>query len=141
MDVLRIGEDGDFLVGKYRLSKHLDFDLAVRPDLGGEPHGQISVLGDMVPLRQRRSYARELSLMETSSFKSGRVPLFICYCGDLGCGALTVAVSASGEQIHWNDLGTESNWEKGFHQSDYMKRTGPFSFLRSDYLRALASYR
>ncbi len=141
MDVLRIEGDGEFVVGRYRLSKHLGLDLATGPEFGGEPHGEMSVLSDMVPPKQRRVYARELSLREAVSFSSGRVPLFVCFCGDLGCGALTVSVSASGDLVHWSDFGTESDWESGFHQSDHMKRTGPFTFDRSGYLGVLSGYR
>ena len=141
MDVLSIIDDGEFLVGSYRLARHFDLPLAKPPALGGEPHGFVSVLSDGVPPRRRKTFARALSLLEPSEFESGRVPLYTCYCGDLGCGAVTVAVSESGDRVHWSDFGMESNWEAGFSPSDYMKRTGPFEFDRSDYLLALASYR
>lgn len=101
----------------------------------------MSVLSDMVPKRQRRIYARELSLIETASLPSGRVPLFICFCGDLACGALTVAISGTGDQVHWTDFGSESDWEKGFSQSEEQKRTGPFTFDRTAYLKAISGYR
>ena len=141
MDVLSVIDNGDFLIGSYRLSKHFDLRLAIRPELGGEPHGNTSVLSDMVPPKKRRAYARALSLIESSEFQSGRVALFTCYCGDLGCGAVTVSISESGDKVHWSEFGMESNWEGGFSQSDYMKGTGPFVFERSAYLLALSGYR
>lgn len=141
MDALQIVDDGDFVIGRYRLSKHLGLELADRPEFGGEAHGDLSVLSAMVPKRQRQVYARELSLVEAVSLPSGRVPLYICFCGDLACGALSVSISRSGDHIHWTDFGSESNWEKGFSQTDHMKRTGPFTFDRSAYLNAISSYR
>ena len=141
MDVLSVIEDGDFRVGSIQLSKHFDLDSAVRPELGGEPHGHTSVLSDMVPATKRRSFAKALSLLESSEFESGRVALFTCCCGDLGCGAVTVSITKSGDRVHWSDFGMESNWEKGLFQSDYMQRTGPFTFEYSAYLLELSGYR
>ncbi len=141
MDIFQIGDDRDFVLGRYRLSKHLDIDVATNPAFGGAPHGQMSVLDDMVETKQRRSYARMLSLLETSPFPSGRVPLFICFCGDLDCGALTVDISSTADTVRWSDFGSGSTWEEGLYQSDHMKRTGPFTFERSAYLDALSTYR
>lgn len=141
MDIFQIGDDRDFVLGRYRLSKHLSLDIATKPEFGGEPRGEMSVLDDMVEKKQRRSYARILSLLETSSFPSGRVPLFICFCGDLDCGALTVDISSTADTVRWSAFGSESTWEEGFYQSDHMKRTGPFTFERTAYLNALSTYR
>lgn len=141
MDIFQIGDDRDFVIGRYRLSKHLGVDIASDSALGGEHHGQMSVLNDVVAPKQRRHYARELSLLETNLFPSGRVPLFICFCGDLDCGALTVDISSTSDTVRWSTFGSESTWEEGLYQSDHMKRTGPFTFDRNAYLNALSTYR
>lgn len=141
MDIFQIGDDRDFVIGRYRLSKHLGLDMAGNPAFGDDPHGQMSVLDDMVPQKRRRQYARELSLLETNLFASGRVALFICFCGDLDCGALTVDISGTSDTVRWSAFGSESTWEDGLYQSDHMKRTGPFTFERNAYLNALSTYR
>lgn len=141
MDVLQIGDDRDFVIGRHRISKHLRLDMAIRPEFGGVPQGVMSVLDDMVPHKQRRRYARELCLLETSSFPSGRVALFICFCGDPDCGALTVAITRNADTVHWSEFGSGSNDAEGSHHSDYMNRMGPFTFEHSAYLKTLSAFR
>jgi len=64
-----------------------------------------------------------------------RVALYICpECGDLACGALTVAVTLEADFVVWSELA----WENGYDDS---ARTaydiGPFRFERPEYERAL----
>lgn len=140
-DVLQISHDGDFLIGSYALSKHFDITLTTSPELGGKPEGSLSVLSTMVPRKQRKLYAKELSLTGEGLLKSGRAPLFTCFCGDLDCGVVTVAVTAKDDTVVWADFGMEDGMGRGFSQSDYMERTGPFVFVRSAYLKTLSGYR
>ncbi len=87
------------------------------------------------------NYAKQLLLKVPSELKSGRVPLYVCSCcADLGCGATTVLVEDLGDQIKWSQFGRESNWEDDLFQSEYMKRTGPFYFDKTEYESAISPY-
>jgi hypothetical protein len=71
-----------------------------------------------------------------ADFPPNRVALYICpECGDLGCGALTAAVTFEPGAVVWSDLA----WENGLDETD--SRTsydiGPFRFDRIQYERAL----
>jgi hypothetical protein len=97
----------DFKIGKIILSKHF----------GLEEIGVLSV--------DRKNYGKQLLLKKPSEFKSRRVPLYVCPCFDLGCGALTVAVSETEEAFIWRDFGREGAgcWEDApLFQTEYMVR-------------------
>lgn len=118
---LRIVEGPDFAIGRIVLGKHLG-------------------LKDMVcAIGKSRAYARQLRLDETSEFPSGRVPLFICPCGDLECGALTVALTATERHVTWSDFGREAPGTT-INQDEILKRLGPFTFDRDAYRYALSAY-
>lgn len=113
----------DFRIGSIKLAKHLDIK---------ELHGVLAI---------NKSFAKQLLLKEQSELESKRVPLYVCNCcGDLGCGALTVKVEKIDGYFVWSDFGYENNYENGFSQSDFMKRTGPFKFSSEVYLSVLKPY-
>ena len=113
----------DFKIGNIMLASHL------------------GVSDEISSLDVNPSYAKQLLLKERSDLKSGRVPLYVCKCcADLGCGATSVLVEDLGDKIRWSEFGRESNWEEGLFQNDYMKRTGPFYFDKTEYLSAINPY-
>lgn len=85
-------------------------------------------------------FAKQLLGQRSSDFNSGRVPLYLCPCGDVYCGALTVAIDWGQEQVTWSDFGWEGPESEGVSQSLYMTRTGPFVFEREEYRAALSGY-
>ncbi len=113
----------DFKIGKIELAKHLNVK---------EEHGVLAV---------NKAFAKQLLLKEPSELESKRIPLYVCNCcGDLGCGALTVKVEKIDGYFIWSDFGYENNYESGFSQNGFMKRTGPFKFSADIYLSAVKSY-
>jgi hypothetical protein len=113
----------DFKIGSIKLASHLGVE------------GELSSI-DVDP-----SYARQLLLIENSELGSGRVPLYVCgCCADLGCGATTVLVEDLGVEIRWSQFGQEIYAAGSLYQSDYMKRTGPFHFNKTEYYSAINPY-
>ncbi len=113
----------DFKIGKLRLATHLNV---------GSDIGVLSVCAD---------YARQLMLKKPSELESGRVPLYVCSCcADLGCGAITVLVEKTEDTYIWSNFRRESNGVKGFSQSEYMLRTGPFTFEKDRYISVINQY-
>lgn len=118
-----LGSFSDFKIGKIKLAAHL------------------GIKGEICSLDVDLNYAKQLLLKIPSELKSGRVPLYVCSCcADLGCGATTVLVEDLDSQIKWSQFGRESNWEEGFYQSEYMKRTGPFYFDKTEYNSVIIPY-
>ncbi len=113
----------DFKIGCIELAKHLGIK---------EEHGVLAV---------DRAFAKQLLLKESSELESRRVPLYVCNCcGDLGCGALTVRVEKISDYFVWSEFGYENNYEDGFSQNEYMRRTGPFKFGMDNYVSVIKPY-
>jgi hypothetical protein len=56
---------------------------------------------------------RELRRDEAASLPSGRVLLYVCpECGDIGCGAIAVRISRSGDHIVWDDFARENGYDE-----------------------------
>ena len=123
MDELELIGGDDFAIGPYHLFKHFG-------------------LKDMVPVLSQPGgeFGKQLALKTPSEFPSGRVPIYLCPCGDLACGAVTVSIEEDGGTIVWSEFGRESNWESGIWQDEYMRRTGPFRFDRKAYLYTLSAF-
>ena len=72
-------------------------------------------------------------------YPPNRIALYVCpECGDLGCGAVTVAVEREEEVIIWSDFRWEVNWYAD-HQDEstvYLK-LGPFRFALDSYIEVL----
>lgn len=112
----------DFKIGSLELAKHLNVK---------EEHGALLY----------HVFAKQLLLKESSELDGSRVPLFVCnLCADLGCGALTVKVENIGGCFVWSEFGYENNYEAGFSQNEYMKRTGPFKFSAESYISVIQPY-
>jgi len=125
MDELRIVDQHHFAVGRRQLHKHFALD-----------EWNVSVL-----TRPRSPYVRQLCLKCLSDFASGRVPLYLCRCGDLECGALTASVTEADGTITWSDFGWEGpSAGEAISQNQYMSRTGPFVFEKQAYLYTLSSF-
>lgn len=122
MNELRIVDQRHFVVGRHQLHKHFGLD-----------EWSVSVLS-------QPHYVRQLCLKCPSDFASGRIPLYLCRCGDLECGALTVSVSEDDGRIRWADFGHEGPSAQTMSQSDYMSTTGPFTFDKDAYLYMLSPF-
>jgi hypothetical protein len=68
-----------------------------------------------------------------------RVAIYVCpLCGDLGCGAVTVAISRSAQTVAWNDFRWEVSWYADHpDESTIRYELGPFEFDYTDYIRVL----
>lgn len=66
---------------------------------------------------------------------TGRVPVFVCSeCGDLGCGAVTLAVERTADTVAWRDFGWETNYTTDEDEEKYEAFPGgPFVFARDQY--------
>ena len=69
-----------------------------------------------------------------------RAVVLVCgECGDLGCGALTLAVDLSEPGVvTWRDLGTQTDYEPGLRARPDL---GPYRFARADYLAVIGELR
>ncbi len=123
MNELKLVDQYEFVVGRHTLRKHFGLKK------------NVSVLS-----QARGSFGKQLVLRESSDLSSGRVPLYLCPCGDLGCGALTVSIERRGEVVRWADFGWESNLEEGFSQDDVLARFGPCEFEWSVYCYTLSPF-
>jgi hypothetical protein len=63
----------------------------------------------------------------------GRTSLYVCAeCGDLGCGAITVRIDETPDEIIWWDFGFEYNVGGELERNAYSS-LGPFRFDRPSY--------
>lgn len=125
--MIEIVHQVEFKIDRLVLRKHWGLD-----------EGTVSAL-------TRPEVGKQLCLRAATEFPTGRVPLFVCVCGDLQCGAVTVRITQDGDRIRWAEFGREAPlaWEgepAGLHQSDYMARTGPFEFELESYLYAFSPF-
>jgi hypothetical protein len=87
----------------------------------GEPGNEASLL-------------RQLLRKEQSQLPEGRVTIYVCAeCGDLGCGAVTVAVSRDGDSIVWDHFGFENNYDPEMTNRESYSHVGPFRFEPNQY--------
>ncbi|HEX8916174.1 MAG TPA: hypothetical protein VF796_27745 [Humisphaera sp.] len=64
-----------------------------------------------------------------------RVMLFVCSeCGDIGCGAVTAAVTLEADAYVWSDFRQENGYDEGM--TERHPDVGPFRFAAAEY-RAL----
>jgi len=68
-----------------------------------------------------------------------RVAIYVCpECGDLGCGAVTVAIDRDGEVIIWSDFRWEVNWYADHPDESTVRfELGPFRFACDEYTEVL----
>jgi hypothetical protein len=67
---------------------------------------------------------------------SGRIPLLVCgECGDLACGAVTVALDVGASEVTWSDF----RWENGYEEAELVDSlVEPIRFDRAQYEAVLA---
>ena len=117
----------------------LDFVVSGRSlyaELCRRGNDYISCLGWLADPHDEEARAR-LLLERRGDLPSGRVSLYICpECGDLGCGAVSVALEPDGEDIIWKEFGHENDYDESFI---LIERLGPFRFRLADYRQAILS--
>ncbi len=100
------------------------------------PGDFISCIG-WLPAYAEISLVRQLLLAEPSELGGGRCQLYICpECGDIGCGAVTVAVAKTHDAFTWSHLRFENNYDAGM--TTPYEGVGPFRFAKHDYWRLLS---
>jgi hypothetical protein len=122
----------DFEVGRWRLGEH--FDLLPVGRANEIPYACVLAGADA------SAFAQQLTGRARSPLPSGRVALFLCGCGDVGCGALTVAVEIDDDAVVWRDFGWEAPYEEGFSQCEVMAQMRPLVFDTSVYVQAFSSF-
>ena len=88
---------------------------------------------------ERQSVAKLLGEAEPD-LPPNRVALMVCpECGDLGCGALTVAIDCESGSITWSDFRWEVDWVDPASPEAPIERfeIGPFRFASSQYADVL----
>jgi hypothetical protein len=72
-------------------------------------------------------------------YPPNRIALYVCpECGDLGCGAVTVAINCEEEAIIWSDFRWEVNWYADRpDESTVCLKLGPFRFAFDTYVEVL----
>jgi hypothetical protein len=81
---------------------------------------------------------RRLLTIEEADAPSGAVAVYVCpECGDPGCGAITVRISATKEEFIWEDFGYENNYDG---ERTLLPVIGPFRFTRAQYEAALKPF-
>lgn len=59
----------------------------------------------------QREWAARLLADGPPLLPSGRCELFVCPCGDLGCGCISCLVHRDGDYVVWSELGWENDYE------------------------------
>ena len=101
----------------------------------------VSVLGWGTHASQDSVVARLLG-DAPAPLPDGRQPLYVCAeCGDVECGALTVVIEKSGNEIVWRDFDYETGMDIDPPDLDRpaFADVGPFRFARADYEAAIRS--
>ena len=88
-----------------------------------------------------RSSIAQLLLQAPPDLKSGRYLLYICpECGDISCGAVTIAIEETSSHFVWRNFGYENDYEDTIHSYDRYASIGPFYFDKLSYGRILKTY-
>jgi hypothetical protein len=113
----------DFVVDGDPLSEKVGGDLA-------------SCLGWFVPEQNAKAIHR-LMLKEPADLPNNRYSLYVCpECGDLDCGAVSVAIERAGDKIIWRDFGFQTGYDKTVRYEE-LESIGSFTFDRAQYRNAL----
>ena len=77
--------------------------------------------------------ARRLLGQEPAELDDGRLALYVCpECGDLGCGAVTVTVRRTANEVVWADPGWQTDYDPDI-DAEGLTGLGPFRFERRQY--------
>jgi hypothetical protein len=127
--------------GAYKSERHfLDFVVNGNSlwERVGKRDDMVTVLCREFASEETRKATRRLLLVEEADFPDDRRSLFICSeCGDLGCGAISIAVEKKGDRIMWKNFGYENTYENDVKLSDYAD-VGPFAFDAAAYQALLS---
>jgi|SRR5687768_11940677 len=86
------------------------------------------------------SSLQQLMQGERSQLPDGRVMIYVCAeCGDLGCGAITVAVRREGDTIIWDRFGFENNYDPEMTDRESYRHVGPLRFHAERYCQTLVA--
>jgi hypothetical protein len=85
------------------------------------------------------THAAEALLLDGSpDIAPDRVMVFVCpQCADLGCGALTVRVTCTSDEVIWSDFQYENDYDPDM--TPQYHGLGPFRFAAEDYRSILRS--
>ena len=76
---------------------------------------------------------------EPPDFPNNRQSLYVCAeCADLGCGAVSVVIERSGNEVVWRDFGYQNNYDDSIDLESY-EYIGPFRFEAKAYGEAIGS--
>lgn len=118
---------------------YLDFHVSgvsLLRRLAWENADLVSCLGWGNPNHQAELTER-LLLRRPPELTSGRHMLYVCgECGDIGCGAITVAIRKEPSVIVWSEFGFENNYEDTIHHQSEFASIGPYFFDRTAYWQA-----
>jgi hypothetical protein len=91
----------------------------------------VSVLVPSWPDGFLERQVRRLLGKAPAELADGRLALYVCpECGDLGCGAVTVAVRRTGNEVVWTDPGWQTDYEPDVEGFGGL---GTFRFERRQY--------
>lgn len=83
----------------------------------------------------------QLLLQTPSNLKSGRYILYVCpECGDINCGAVTIAIEETSSHFVWLNFGYENDYEDVIYSLNRYASIGPFYFDKLDYKRAFNTH-
>lgn len=115
----------DFIIGGQSLWSSLDTDL-------------ISCLG-WLPAEHNADAVLRLLLNAPADFPDDRRSLYICpECADLGCGAISVLIERSSDQIIWRDFGYQNDYTPEVNREDFDDFPG-MTFDAVEYERVIKS--
>ncbi len=98
----------------------------------------VTVLCREFVVEETQKAIHRLLLTEKADFPDDRRSLFVCSeCGDLGCGAISVAVAKESDYVIWKAFGYENTNESEIQLSNYAE-VGPFRFDAVAYQRLLS---
>lgn len=108
------------------------------PDSFGIVADVIGVLGWGAAESEVGAVAKLLREAEPD-YPPNRIALYVCpECGDLGCGAVTVAINREEEAVSWSDFRWEVNWYADHpDESTVGLKVGPFRFAFDAYVEVL----
>lgn len=131
----------DFVVDGALLSERLRTLDVPEPEIFGLDPFDMSPVADLAWPETSASALRQLAGTEPRSedwpLAPGRFPLYVCeVCGDLGCGAITVAVLIQDEAVVWSDFQMEDGFRTQSEKIN-LSALGPFTFDARLYRDAL----
>ncbi len=94
----------EFVVDEQRLVDWVRWTAGA--EFVGYCSGRVSPFGRCFPPEHVKQTYRQLLAEETSDLPHGRVPLYVCPCGDPFCGGLMVSVSRIRDGFEWSNWGS-----------------------------------